>query len=70
MLKQYETPTMPMGFVVKLILLTTWGDPHYIGLNGIEIYDGRGEPLLTTGKKEFKIVADPSSVKKNKNFSG
>ena len=62
-MKQYETPIMPMGFVVKFLLLTTWGDPHYIGLNGIEIYDGKGEPLLSTRKKEFKLVADPCSVR-------
>jgi hypothetical protein len=51
-----------MGFVVKVVLLTTWGDLHYIGLNGLEIYDGKGEPLLFSGRKEFKLVAEPNSV--------
>ena len=53
---------MPMGFVLKFVLLTTWGDLHYIGLNGLEIYDGKGEALLSPGKKEFKLIAEPKSV--------
>ncbi len=51
-----------MGFVLKFVLLTTWGDLYYIGLNGLEIFNGKGEALLYPGKKEFKLIAEPKSV--------
>lgn len=31
--------------MVKLVLLSTWGDQHYMGLNGIELYDEGGRLL-------------------------
>jgi hypothetical protein len=34
---------MPVGFTLKIICLTNWGDPHYIGLNGIELYNYKGD---------------------------
>ena len=29
-----------------LNLKTTWGDRHYVGLNGIEIFSSEGHPVL------------------------
>lgn len=43
--QQYETPWHPCGFLFKLVLLSTWSDVHYIGLDGIELYGLDGRPL-------------------------
>lgn len=43
--QQYETPLHPCGFTFKLLFVSTWSDVHYVGLDGVEIYDGLGRPL-------------------------
>lgn len=59
-LQTYETPCMPTGYTVKLRLLSTWGDMHYIGLNGLEIFDQRGRRLLA--QPCFSLEANPPSI--------
>jgi len=39
----FEIPTLPSGHTLVLNLRTTWGDKHYIGLNGIEVFTDKGE---------------------------
>ena len=51
------------GFRWEFYLKTTYGDPYYIGLNGMEIFDFQGKSLLTQkAEKRFKISADPPGV--------
>ncbi|XP_069762164.1 katanin-interacting protein isoform X2 [Narcine bancroftii] len=63
----YEAPLMPCGFIFQLQLLTTWGDPYYIGLNGLELYDENGEKIHLT---ENNIAAFPDSVNVLESVSG
>ncbi|XP_058891524.1 katanin-interacting protein-like isoform X2 [Acipenser ruthenus] len=55
----YEAPLMPCGFIFQLQLLTSWADPYYIGLNGLEFYNKHNEKITLT---ENNIAAYPDSV--------
>lgn len=61
-IQPFETSNIPCGMFLKLVLLESWGDFHYIGLNGIEVYDYEGNPLIATSMVPVKVTADPSSV--------
>ncbi|XP_076615806.1 katanin-interacting protein isoform X1 [Chaetodon auriga] len=63
----YEAPIMPCGFIFQLQLLTTWGDPYYIGLNGLEFYDQHHEKISLS---DNNIAAFPDSVNVLDNVSG
>ncbi|XP_052774680.1 katanin-interacting protein-like isoform X2 [Mya arenaria] len=55
----YEVVQMPCGFIYQLQLFSTWGDAYYVGLNGIELYDGSLKMINLT---ENNISAFPGSV--------
>eukprot|EP00063_Salmo_salar_P067630 XP_014042465.1 PREDICTED: uncharacterized protein KIAA0556-like isoform X2 [Salmo salar] len=55
----YEAPIMPCGFIFQLQLLTTWGDPYYIGMNGLEFYDQNDKKIPLS---DNNIAAFPDSV--------
>ncbi len=42
----FTIPELPSGEQLVLNLKTTWGDRHYIGLNGIEIFSSEGYPVI------------------------
>ncbi|CAJ1080820.1 protein KIAA0556 isoform X1 [Xyrichtys novacula] len=63
----YEAPIMPCGFIFQLQLLTTWGDPYYIGLNSLEFYDHSHEKISLS---DNNIAAFPDSVNVLDNVSG
>ncbi|PWA21878.1 hypothetical protein CCH79_00015652 [Gambusia affinis] len=61
----YEAPIMP--FIFQLQLLTTWGDPYYIGLNGLEFYNQNHQQIHLT---DNNIAAFPDSVNVLDSVSG
>jgi hypothetical protein len=38
-------PELPSGSKMDLNIHSTWGDRHYLGLNGIEVFSNTGEPV-------------------------
>lgn len=38
-------PELPSGCKMELNIHSTWGDRHYLGLNGIEVFSSTGEPV-------------------------
>ena len=57
----FEVPTLPSGKVLKLVILSTWGDPHYVGLAGMEVFDGNGE-LVVIQDAGRQVVVVPEVV--------
>ena len=43
----------------QLHLLSTWGDPYYVGLNGLEFYDAQGNRIPLD---DNNVSAYPESV--------
>lgn len=42
--ENFATP-LPCGFSLRLVLLSSWGCPHYVGLSGLEVRDAVRGPL-------------------------
>lgn len=61
--QQYETPLLPSGCIFKFVLHSTWGDNHYIGLNGLELYNDVGE-LIPLSEETVEAVPRDINVLK------
>ena len=62
-LSQYSLPPrLPSGHELRFVFLSTWGDPYYIGLNGIEVFDKKGTAMLATRSIGVQVTAHPADV--------
>lgn len=50
---------MPMGMNLELHIWKTWGDKHYVGLTGIEVFDNEGKQVDLSSSK---ITAFPPDI--------
>jgi len=54
-------PTLPRGRTLIFNCVSTWGDKDFVGLAGIEIFDGRGFPVILKDRNR-QVTADPHSI--------
>uniref|UniRef100_A0A915C316 KATNIP domain-containing protein n=2 Tax=Parascaris univalens TaxID=6257 RepID=A0A915C316_PARUN len=59
--EQFEIPELPCGRTLRFTLLSTWDDPHFIGLNTIEIFTADGqrpqvEEMKTNAKESLGML--------------
>ncbi|XP_063994745.1 katanin-interacting protein-like isoform X1 [Diachasmimorpha longicaudata] len=43
--EEFIIPELPEGSLITIEILSTWGDRHYVGLNGMEIFSSLGEAV-------------------------
>ena len=56
-----KIPYLPTGSVLVFNILSTWGDQHYVGLSGIELFDSIGNPIRFKNPIR-QISANPPDV--------
>jgi hypothetical protein len=54
-------PELPRGRVLMLNILSTWGDPSYVGLMGLEVFNMDGQ-LVRVTQPEQQLWADPADI--------
>ena len=59
---------LPRGKILELDIKTTWGDRYYVGLCGLELFDGEGE-LVPRATCLHQLRANPSGMNELPEYS-
>lgn len=59
-IQPFVVPIKSAGQFLRIRIHSNYGDKHYVGLNGLQVFDIHDNPLLETNKTSFKLFADPS----------
>lgn len=57
----FTIPLSPAGQILEIHILSTWGDPHYVGLSAIEIFDTKGMQICIKDPQK-QVTAVPESI--------
>lgn len=68
--QNYETPYLPIGSILKFILLDNWGDKNFIAIDDVKIYDQLGRIVKSQKSRNeyydvFKDFKKNDEMKKN-----
>lgn len=55
--EEFKIPVLPCGQRLRIDIWSTWGDRHYVGLNGMELFSSEGQPVQIA-----QIRADPPDI--------
>lgn len=55
MVPDYVLPWLPAGMLISIVIYSTCGDLHYVGLNGLELLDIHGRPLELSSDQVFAV---------------
>ena len=55
-LEDFSIPELPAGQNMVINIKTTWGDRHYVGLSGIEIFADTGKPVSVAKVSSGHII--------------
>lgn len=49
----FQIPVLPRGSSFVINILSTWGDPYYVGLMGIDLFDATGHLVAISNPGEI-----------------
>nr|CAH7727082.1 unnamed protein product [Callosobruchus chinensis] len=64
---EVECTRSVVGFVIQIVVYSTWGDKYYCGLNGIELFDENNRQIVL---EEQNVCAYPESANILPNVEG
>ena len=62
----YYCPVYPIGYVIKIELITNWGNDSYIGIEKIQLFDEKNDEIpLCKEDEEFENIHNENSKEEN-----